>query len=305
MRQLVEKDGVFAVLGNVGTPTAAVSVPYVTARKVVLVGALSGSPILRRSPPDRYVFSYRPSWAEETAAAVRLLVDGHRIAPDRIALVTQDDEFGASGRSGAVAELERRGVDPAGIVHVTCKANAADLADAVAALKRRSADLDAAVMVATYKPAASFIRAARDAGLRLLTTNVSPVDAASLAEDLVHAGRGYTDGVIVTQVVPLPTSRAAGAARFQEALARFGGGERSGVVAFEGWVVGHLLAEGLRRTGREVDSEKLVEALESIRDLDLGIGALVSFGPDDHQGSERVWGTILQPDGSWKQIDPS
>jgi ABC-type branched-subunit amino acid transport system substrate-binding protein len=188
-------------------------------------------------------------------------------------------------------------------VRVGYKRNTGDVGEAIAVLKQRAGDVDAVVMVATYKAAAGFIRRLRDAGLRLLTTNVSPVDSSSLAEDLVTSGARYVDGVIVTQVVPLPTSRAAGAVRFHEAMARFGGGERAGFLAFEGWIVGHLLGEGLRRAGPDVDSEKLVEGLEAIRDLDLGIGTALSFTAHEHQASHRVWGTILQPDGSWKQID--
>ena len=64
-----------------------------------------------------------------------------------------------------------------------------------------------------------------------------------------------------------------------------------------------MLAEGLRRAGADLDTAKLVAALEQIRDLDIGIGTRVSFGADEHQGSHKVWGTMLQPDGSWKQIE--
>jgi branched-chain amino acid transport system substrate-binding protein len=303
MRQLVDVDRVFAVIGNVGTPTAAVSVPYCLQRKVVFVGALSGGEILRRSPPDRYVFNFRPSYAEETAAAVRHLVDARRIPPGRIAVFAQDDGFGESGWRGVAAELERRGVDPARIVRVGYKRNTADVAEAIAIVKQRAGELDAVVMVATYKPAATFIRKLRDAGLRLLTTNVSPVDANALATELVAAGARYTDGVIVTQIVPAPTSRAPAALRFQHAMAKFGGGERPGFITLEGWIAAHVLAEGLRRAGKDLDSEKLVEALEGIRDLDLGIGTRISFGPQEHQASHRVWAAVLQPDGTWKQLD--
>jgi branched-chain amino acid transport system substrate-binding protein len=303
MKQLVERERIFAVVGNVGTPTAAVSVPYCLAQKVPFIGALSGSEILRKSPPDRYVFNFRPSYPEETAAAVRWLVDVRRIPPARIAVFAQEDAFGESGWLGATGELKKRGVDPARILRVGYRRNTADVTDAVAKVKERAAALDAVVMVATYKPAAAFIRKLRDAGLGLVTTNVSPVDANALAEELVGSGPRYTAGVVVTQVVPLPTSRAPAAVRFQEAMARYGAGEPPGFLTLEGWILGHVLAEGLRRAGSDLDPERLVAALEEIRGLDLGIGTPISFGPQEHQGSHKVWGTMLQPDGSWKQID--
>ncbi len=304
MKQLVEQERVFAVVGNVGTPTAVVSVPYCIEKKVAFIGALSGGEILRKSPPDRWVFNFRPSYAEETAAAVRYLVDVRRIAPSRIAVFAQEDGFGESGWQGVASELGRRGVDRARIVRVGYKRNSVEVADAIAVLKQRARDLDAVVMVATNQAAASFIRRLRDMGLSLFTTNVSPVDSNALAEELVGAGARYAAGVVVTQVVPLPTSRAPGAVRFQAALARFGApGERPGFLGFEAWIVGQILAEGLRRAGKDLDAEKLVAALEGIKDLDLGIGVRISYGPQEHQGSHKVWGTMLQPDGSWKQIE--
>ncbi len=303
MKQLVEKEQIFAVVGNVGTPTAAVSIPYCMDRKVIFFGALSGGDALRRHPPDRYVFNFRPSYAQETAAAVRYLVRVRRIRAERVAVFAQEDAFGESGFGGAAEELSARGVDPARIVRVGYRRNTADVADAVATLKARARELDAVVMVATYKAAATFVRTLRDAGLRLLVTNVSAVDSNALAEELVTSGRPYADGVVVTQIVPLPTSRATGVVRFQEAMARHATGERPGFLALEGFVVAQVLAEGLRRAGRDLDSEKLVDALEGIRELDVGIGTTLSFSPQDHQGSRKVWGTLLQPDGTWKQLD--
>ncbi len=303
MRQLVEKEKVFAVVGNVGTPTAAVSIPYCMEHKVIFFGALSGGDALRRQPPDRYVFNFRPSYAAETAAAVRYLVRVRRIPAARVAVFAQEDAFGESGFRGAAEELSAHGVDPARIVRVGYRRNTADVADAVATLVARARELDAVVMVATYKAAATFVRALRDAGLRLPVTNVSAVDSNALAEELVTSGRTYTEGVVVTQIVPLPTSRAPGVVRFQEAMARYAKGERPGFLALEGFAVAQVLAEGLRRAGHDLGSEKLVEALEGVRGLDVGIGTTLSFSAQDHQGSRKVWGTLLQPDGTWKQLD--
>jgi ABC-type branched-subunit amino acid transport system substrate-binding protein len=301
MRQLVEKDRVFAVVGNVGTPTAAVSVPYCVQQRVVFFGALSGGDQLRKTPPDRYVFNFRPSYAQETAAAVRWLARTRRIDPARIAVFAQEDEFGESGWRGAAEQLRAHGVDPAGVLRVGYRRNTAEVSSAVATLKARARDVDAVVMVATYQAAAAFIRSLRAAGLRQVVTNVSAVDSDALAEELVSDGPKATEGVLVTQIVPLPTSHAPAVARFQAAMARAGGGARRGFVALEGFVAAQILIEGLRRAGAELDSEKLVTALESIRDLDVGIGARISFSPADHQGSRQVWGTLLQPDGTWKQ----
>jgi branched-chain amino acid transport system substrate-binding protein len=302
MRRLVEDEQVFAVVGNVGTPTAAVSIPYATSRKVVFFGAFTGGELLRHDPPDRYVFNFRPSYAEEASAAVRWLADVRRVSPRRIAVFSQDDEFGESGFRGVARELAARGVDPASVPRVSYRRNTADVDDAVESLRARAAEVDAVVMVATYRAASGFVRRVRDARLPFVLTNVSAVDASALAEELVAAGPRYTRDVIVTQVVPLPTSRSPAVARWREALERHAPDARRGFVALEGWIVGNLFAEALRRAGPDLDTEKLVTALEAMKEIDLGIGAPLSFGPDEHQASHKVWGTALQPDGTYRQI---
>jgi hypothetical protein len=158
-------------------------------------------------------------------------------------------------------------------------------------------------MVATYQAAAAFVRHTRDAGLSLVYTNVSAVDSNALAEELVSAGGGYARDVVVTQVVPLPTSRGPLVARFQEALAARPPRERPGFVALEGFVVGNLFVEGLRRAGRELDTERLVAALEGMEAVDLGLGVKLGFGPAKHQASHKVWAAALQPDGAYRQIE--
>ena len=68
MKQLYEKDQVFGIIGNVGTPTATVAIPYSLERRMLFFGAFTGANVLRNDPPDRYVFNYRASYVEETDA---------------------------------------------------------------------------------------------------------------------------------------------------------------------------------------------------------------------------------------------
>ena len=86
MKELAEQKKVFGFIGNVGTPTAAVAVPYAVEHKMLFFGPFTGAPLLRKDPPDRYVFNYRSSYAEETATMVRYLVEQRRIKPEQVAV---------------------------------------------------------------------------------------------------------------------------------------------------------------------------------------------------------------------------
>src|SRR5262245_45712576 len=100
MKELYEKQQVFGFVGNVGTPTAVVALPYALERRTLFFGAFTGAGLLRRDPPDRYVFNYRASYAEETDAVVRYLVKMRGLRPEQIAVFAQKDAYGDSGFAG-------------------------------------------------------------------------------------------------------------------------------------------------------------------------------------------------------------
>ena len=91
VKRLREKNNVIGLIGDVGTPTAAVALPYTLENKMLFFGAFSGANLLRRDPPDRYVLNYRASYAEETQAAVNYLVKVRRLKPEQIVVFAQKD----------------------------------------------------------------------------------------------------------------------------------------------------------------------------------------------------------------------
>jgi branched-chain amino acid transport system substrate-binding protein len=46
----------------------------------------------------------------------------------------------------------------------------------------------------------------------------------------------------------------------------------------------NVLIAALQRNGAQLDTERLVATLESIRDLDIGLGTPVIFSRSEHQG---------------------
>jgi eukaryotic-like serine/threonine-protein kinase len=306
MKELLDGRGVFAIIGNVGTPTAQVATPYAIAHKALFFGAFTGSKILRREPPDRYVFNYRASYEEETAKMVHYLADAKRIAPSSIVVFAQHDGYGDAGFDGVAKTMRKYGRGDADILRVNYERNTVDVDAAVRDVARYHDSghrVSAVIMVATYKAAARFIQKVKDRGLSPVFLNVSFVGSNALAEELKELGPGYAPGVIVTQVVPHFESGGTGVLRYREALTRYHPDQQPDFVSLEGYVVGALFAEGLRRAGPDLNTEKLVDALESIHGYELGIGTTINFGMSEHQGSHKVWGTVLDVDGHFQSLD--
>jgi branched-chain amino acid transport system substrate-binding protein len=302
MKELTDKHHVFGFIGNVGTPTAAVAAPYAVEHKMLFFGSFTGAKLLRKDPPDRYVFNYRASYVEETAGIVRWLVETKKIAPADIAVFAQEDAYGDAGFEGVGKAMRRYRRDAAKILRVGYKRNTIDVGEAVSEILRRP-NVRAIVMVAAYKPAAKFIEKMREKNPEMIFTNVSFVGSSALAEELMQLGPKYAQGAIVTQVVPLPTSNASAVFHYQEELKKYAPSEKPDFVSLEGFLAGELLVEGVRRAGPNADTEKVVETLERIQGLDLGTGAPISFGMSEHQGSHKVWGTVLDEKGNFSTFD--
>src|SRR6266404_3215248 len=303
MKQLYEKDQVFGIIGNVGTPTAVVAVPYALERKLLFFGAFTGANVLRHDPPDRYVFNYRASYAEETDAVVRYLVKLRRIPIKQIAVFAQQDTYGDSGFAGVSKAVRALGVSDAAIVRLNYKRNTVDVDDAINQLKLQKPPIKAVVMVATYRAAAKFIEKTHDLFPGMLYSNVSFVGSTALADELMLLGPRYASGVIVTQVVPAVAGYSSIVLEYKNALAKYFPGEAPDYVSLEGYVAANVLIQALKRSVPQLDTEKLIDVLENTRNFDLGLGANLGFGRAEHQASHRIWGTALDDSGKYQALE--
>jgi branched-chain amino acid transport system substrate-binding protein len=304
MKQLYEKDQVFGIVGNVGTPTAVVAIPYALEQRMLFFGAFTGAGQLRRDPPDRYVFNYRASYAEETDAVVRYLIKIRRLKPEHIAVFAQQDSYGDAGFAGVAKAMRAlTGGNAAPILRLGYKRNTVDVDEAVAALRLYKGTIKAVVMVPTYRASAKFIEKTRDLFPGMIYTNVSFVGSSALQQELMLLGARYAEGVIVTQVVPPIEGYSSLVLEYKTALGKYFPGETPDYVSLEGYITASLLAEGVRRSGPQIDTERLVEVLESMRDVDLGVGTPLSFGRAEHQSSHKVWGTQLDQAGRYQPLD--
>jgi branched-chain amino acid transport system substrate-binding protein len=303
MKQLYEKDQVFGFIGNVGTPTATVAVPYALERRALFFGAFTGSNVLRHDPPDRYVFNYRASYAEETDSVVHYLLKLRRIPPRQIAVFAQQDSYGDAGFAGVSKAFRSLGIGDSSIVRLNYKRNTVDVDDAINQLKLHKPPIKAVVMVATYRAASKFIEKTHDQLPGLIYTNVSFVGSTELAEELMLLGPRFAKGAIVTQVVPAVAGYSSVVLEYKNALAKYFPGEEPDYVSLEGYVAANVLIQAMKRVGPQLDTEKLVDALENLHNLDLGLGTTLNFGRSEHQASHKIWGTALDENGRYQPIE--
>ena len=59
----------------------------------------------------------------------------------------------------------------------------------------------------------------------------------------------------------------------------------------------------MKQAGPNLTTETLVDALEKLRDVDLGLGTAMSFNRTRHQASDKVWGTVMDAQGHYAPLD--
>jgi branched-chain amino acid transport system substrate-binding protein len=102
--------------------------------------------------------------------------------------------------------------------------------------------------------------------------------------------------------VPSPWDRSLPVvAAYQAALSNQASTSKPGFVSLEGYLVGRLVVEGLKRIDGEPTREKLLDAIAA-QPFDFG-GVKLSYGPGKNQGSNQVYFTIMQADGTFKPVD--
>src|SRR6266702_2987478 len=220
-----------------------------------------------------------------------------------IAFFGQDDDFGEDGWNGAALQLKSYGKDPAQAIRTTFRRNTADVDGAVGRLRKAGPTLKGVVMVASSRAAARLVEKVLAFAPAAVFTDTSNADTAQLAEELVGSRVPLADNVVVTQVVPLPTSRSSAVMRYRALLEKHALGEAPAALSMEGWVVGTLVVKALEAAGPEANPDKLVAALEGLHGFDIGVGVPLGFSKTDHQASHKVWGTALDKAGAWRQID--
>jgi ABC-type branched-subunit amino acid transport system substrate-binding protein len=93
-------------------------------------------------------------------------------------------------------------------------------------------------------------------------------------------------------------------ALYRESLTRYYPSEQPSFVSLEGFVDAMVLVEGLRRAGKDLTREKLITALESIQNKDVGLGPKLTlkYSATRHKGFDQIYTTVIR-DGKPEILD--
>ncbi len=290
VRDLLEQDNPIALIGMWGAENieAVVSKNLLENAGLPVVGVRSGVAALRK---NANLFHVRASYRDEVQ---RILDQVQTMGSSRIAVMYEDDGFGREAWADIQEVLARRSLKPLAVA-VQPK-NSLVVGSAVALIV--AAQPQVVLLVANTPVATAMIKSLRAQNNPAFIFATSTVDA----EQLVTQLGKLAVGVAVAQGVPNPyKSTAPISMAFQNQIKALGlDTARANFASLEGYIAARVVAEGLRRAGRDPSRKDLVRGLESMQRVDLG-GFLIDFAPQQHEGSRFVDLSLIGADGRIRQ----
>ena len=152
---------------------------------------------------------------------------------------------------------------------------------------------DVVILTTLYKATADFIRLAQKSGMGASMASNSFPGASPLAKELGPVGHG----TIVATVVPPPTKRSLPVVQeYQHDIELQTGSKAFSFTSLESFIGAKVMVEALRRAGPRLTREGFMRELDNMKSgYDVG-GYVVSFAPNNHNGSSFVELTVIGRD---------
>ncbi len=280
---LIRQEQVFALFQGRGTPHTQGLLPLLEANNVPLVAPSTGA-VVFHEPANRLLFNIRAKYQDEVAKAVEHFAT---IGVKSISLLHVDDAFGQDGLAGFKKAMEVRKLTPVAI-STFARVNPDINATAAEVIKAHPGAL---IIVSSAKNTIEVIKSIRAQGGQMQIMTMSNNSSHAFVKELGPAG----NGVIVSQITPAPHLMSTPLGQ-EFKTATKNSDVTVSYAAMEGFMNAKVLVEGLRRAGRNLTRDGFIRALESMKRVDFG-GLMVTYGPDDHTGSEFVELTMIGKDG--------
>jgi branched-chain amino acid transport system substrate-binding protein len=287
-RELITNQKVLALFLNRGTPHAQALLPLLAEYKVPLVGPSTGAMSLHE-PVNPWVFNVRATYQREAAKAIEHLAT---TGLSRIALLQTDDSFGADSAVGALKGFDTVKLKP--VLQEKFAREKPDFTELSQQLIKSQAQ--AVMIIGSAGNTANAVKAFRSAGSKAQVVTLSN----NASDGFIKLLGEHARGVIVTQVFPNERSVSYGLIKEAQELAKAAGKDGISPAMMEGYAAAKVLVEGLKRAGPNPTPVALRDALEGMRNFNLG-GLSVSYSPTNHTGLDFADLSIVDSSGRFRR----
>jgi branched-chain amino acid transport system substrate-binding protein len=289
-KELAERQKVFAFVTGIGTATGMAVKDYLDEKRMINIGMGSGARAWT-DPISKYRFSTYPEYRTESSLLVRYAAK--ELGLKKIAMFYQNDGYGKEGLTGAEQAVEKYGAEF--VAKVSYELSDTDLSSQ--ALKLKASGAQVVIVWSTAKHAATLAKESAKLAFKpqfLATSTLSDPILFKLA------GEAW-NGTIIANWMPMHTDETEGMKAYRAAVAKYAPDQVVGNFTLAGFILAEPFVEGLKRAGRDLTTESLVAALESIKNFNGAYVHDLTFGPGDRQGPDSIY-FIKAEDGKLKRI---
>lgn len=283
LKKLVTKDEVLAIVGPTGSGPLKACYSMIESEKVPCIGPMSTTDDML-DPFKRYIFTIMSTYHDQVGVIFDYIIKDLKGQKPKVVLVTQQNEPGKVVEAATRETAKAKGVELAEVIYLL--QGATDATSQVLLLKKADPNYviiqgDIGVAVAVLKDAKKLGFDCKSIGTFSVfseKTYLAAEDAAAKFVGVHSINAWYDEGPAIEEM--------------RQVTLKYEPGTENTVrdrYYVQGWAAGTIVAEGLRRAGKELDSEKLVGALEGIKGLDMkGLCGPISYSPTSHKGLEHV-----------------
>lgn len=282
--RLLTDGQVFAMTGAFIAGAEKEVVPLMARKEVPLIGPLTLH-TQTESPLNRQVFYLLPGVEEQARALVEFAAGRKETGKPRLAVAYPQSELNAGVLAAIKEQSKRDGLDaPRDYVY------AAKHFDAAEAVKQfMQAGRDAVVFLGSGEEAVAFMTEAEKQGW--LPSIFLPI--AGVGADIFGAPHGF-DGKLFISFPTSPAAQTAEGDREFRALAeKYNLPPRHLAAQISAFAAAKVLVEALKRAGKDVSREKLIQALEGLYDYPTGLTPAITFGPNRRVGATGAYVVLI------------
>jgi branched-chain amino acid transport system substrate-binding protein len=296
-KKLTGQDQVFAVFGPAASAISAAMVPMIKGSNVPTFISVPSTPAVTE-PMVKNLFRTGPLNDRMQGLAVADYVM-EKLAGKRIALIRQSDEYGKRGADSVVERMKQKNANP--VSHEIF--GPADTDFTAQLLKIRETNPDVLVVYGYPSPSAIITRQAKQLGLNTKIVGSNATSSRKYPQIVGEAAAG-TQNVIT--VASLPESdepkMKAFRERFEKRYPDLMKQDRPDLGDVLGYGGALTLIEGLKKAGPDLTREKLIAALESLKNFETGLTMSTTFSATSHEGNDAARIVEIQPDLSRKLL---
>jgi branched-chain amino acid transport system substrate-binding protein len=290
--KLINRDGVFVMVANGGTPMNNATMPEQLAKGVPNVFPLTSARSMYE-PLHHLKFGLASSYYDQIRAGVKLFAEQR--GKKTVCAISEDTDFGRDVMDGARDELKALNMKLAG--ETLHKPTDTDFSASVARL--RDVNCDLIVVGGIVRDTVQIISAVRKTGW-----NVDMLgQAASYDEAVAEVPGGVSEGFysMAPVLFVAASSENPAVAKFAEAYKKEFGKEPN-FAAQIGYTGAQLVVQALKNAGKDLTADSFVTGMESIKDWhDIFGSPPMTFSPTKHQGSNESFLCVVK-NGHWVPV---